>query len=149
MLTLLNRLAGLVAMVLIAVVVVLLTPFAAFAADEGTGGTVASNSAFLDSASWMLLAGVLTPLITSFVQQGRWTGTTRTIIGVVASVIVGIVTLLANGTLEETFNDGTVTGLSLLALVVVTSAAAYKTIWVPVGVAPALERVTSPKSLRQ
>lgn len=92
-----------------------------------------------DTASWALLAGFLTPLLTSVVQQPTWTSRTRTLVAVVASVIVGVVTLLANGS----FNDGPQTVLSIVALVVVTSATAYKTIYVPSGIAPAIENATS------
>lgn len=108
----------------------------AYAAD---GANATGNKALLDTASWALLAGVLTPLLTSLAQQPRWTGSTRTVVGVLISVVIGVVTLLANGSL----NDGAQTVLSVIALVVVTSAAAYKTIWQPMGVAPKIENATS------
>lgn len=112
----------------------------AYAAD----GSSETPKALLDTASWALLAGVVTPLITSVVQQPRWTARVRTLVGVAAAVVIGVLTLLANGAL----NDGPQTVLSMLALVVVTSAAAYKNLWVPVGVAPAIEHATSPGSDR-
>lgn len=107
----------------------------AFAADA----SASSYAVLTDTASWALLAGFLTPLLTSVVQQPTWTSRTRTIVATLASVVVGVITLLANGA----FNDGPQTVLSVLALVVVTSATAYKNLWVPSGVAPKIENATS------
>lgn len=115
--------------------IALLTTPPAYAAD----GSSETPKALLDTASWALLAGVLTPLVTSVVQQPQWTGRVRTLVAVIASAVIGVVTLFANGAL----NDGPQTVLSVVALVVVTSATAYKNLWVPAGVAPAIERATS------
>ena len=143
MLTSLIRLVRLVLAVLALAGGLLLTLFAAPAlAAEGIP-SAHETSVWTDSAQWLILAGVLTPLITSVVQQPKWTGTVRTIVGVVASVVIGVLTLLANGTLNDVLNDGASTWLSLLALVVGAAAAAYKTIWVPMGVAPKIENATS------
>ena len=92
-----------------------------------------------DTASWALLAGVLLPLLTSVVQQPKWTKRVRTIVAVVVSVVAAVVTLLANGS----FNDGPQTVLTIVALVVATSATMYKTVYVPLGIAPAIENATS------
>ena len=102
-----------------------------------TSGSAASVLG--DTVSWALLAGVFTPLLTSLAQQPRWTGAVRVVVGIVISVVVAVLTLLANGSL----NDGAQTVLSIVALVVVTSAASYKAIWQPSGVAPKLENATS------
>jgi peptidoglycan/LPS O-acetylase OafA/YrhL len=129
------RLAALGLMFLVGLLALTISP--ALAAEG-----VPSNATIAllgDTASWALLAGFLTPLLTSVVQQPTWTSRTRTLVAVVASVIVGVVTLLANGT----FSEGPQTVLSILALVVVTSATAYKTLYVPSGLAPALENATS------
>lgn len=115
-----------------------ISPAAAAALDGSS--SVAANAALLDTASWALLAGFLTPLLTSVVQQPQWSRTVRTVVGVLASVVTGVITLLANGA----FNDGPQTVLSILALVVVTSGASYRTLWGPVGVAPKIETATSP-----
>lgn len=95
-------------------------------------------SVFADSASWALILGVLTPLIVSVVQQPQWSDRTRAVVSVVASVLIGVVTVLANGGIESGQ-----TLLSVCALVFVASNTAYKTLWKPTGVSPAIERATS------
>lgn len=131
-----RTLLRLAALALAFIVALLLFTPPAFAAGDAGSSTAAVLG---DTASWALLAGFLTPLLTSVVQQPQWSSRVRTLVAVVASVIVGVVTLLANGS----FNDGAQTVLSIVALVVVTSATAYKTIYVPAGIAPAIERATS------
>lgn len=145
MLTSLIRLARSVLALLALAVTFLLTLLIApaLAADGTVGETVRETTVWTDSAQWLILAGVLTPLVTSIAQQPRWTGTVRTIVGMVAAVVVGVLTLLANGTLDNVLNSGASTWLSLLALVVGASAAAYKTIWQPIGLAPKIENATS------
>ena len=125
------------AKVLLAVVfaTLLMPTSAAFAADGGS-----TPSILADTASWALLAGVLTPLLTSLIQQPRWSPRARTVVAVVVSIAVGVMTLLASGA----FKDGAQTILSTIALVVVASAAAHKNIWQPAGVTPAIEKATSP-----
>lgn len=112
----------------------LLAPAPALAADGGAHGVLS------DTASWALLAGVLTPLLTSLVQQPKWSRRTRVIVSVIVSAAIGLLTLLANGSL----NDGPQTALSAVTLVIVAASASYKTIWEPMGVAPAIESATSP-----
>lgn len=131
-----HTLLRLMAMALLFVVALLTFTTAPSFAEEAASSTPAVLG---DTASWALLAGFLTPLLTSVVQQPTWTSRTRTLVAVVASVVAGVVTLLANGA----FNDGPQTVLSIIALVVVTSATAYKTLWVPSGIAPKIENATS------
>jgi hypothetical protein len=94
-----------------------------------------------DTVSWGALAGVFTPLLTSIVQRPTWSKPKRTIIGVIVSVVIGLFTCLADGTL-----DNAATLLATVTVVVVASAAAYKGLWQPSGVAPGLERATTPDS---
>jgi hypothetical protein len=94
---------------------------------------------FTDTASWALILGVLTPLVVAVVQQPRWGTRYRAVVAAVAAVIVGVVTVLANGTWQDA--SGT---LGIIALVLVASNTAYKTLWKPTGVAPLIEAKTSP-----
>lgn len=99
---------------------------------------------FADTASWALILGVLTPLLTAVVQQPRWSPRLRAIASAVVSVVVGVLTVLANGVDLSAWNgDKAQITLGVVALVLVASNTAYKTLWKPTGVAPAIERATS------
>lgn len=92
-----------------------------------------------DTASWALILGILTPLVVSVVQQPKWPEQLRAGVAAVAAVVVGVVTILANGGFSDTSGV-----LGILALVLVASNTAYKTLWKPLGVAPLIEAKTSP-----
>jgi hypothetical protein len=94
-----------------------------------------------DTVSWGALAGVFTPLLTSIVQRPNWTKQKRTVVGVLVSVVIGVLTCLADGSL-----DHAATVLMTLTAVVVASAATYKTLWQPSGIAGGIENATSPQS---
>lgn len=99
-----------------------------------------NNDVFTDSASWALILGVLSPLLISVVQQPRWSDSVRAFLTLVFSVVIGVVTVLANGGLED------VSGvLGIIALVLVAANTAYRNFWKPTGIAPGIEQATSPK----
>lgn len=100
-------------------------------------------SALFDTASWGLILGVLLPLLTSVVQQPTWSAPLRAVVGLVAAVIGGFVTCLANGTV----GDGQ-TLLSTIAVVLVAAQATYRGFYKPTGVAPGIEAATSPRAGR-
>lgn len=93
-------------------------------------------SPLADTASWALILGVITPILTAVVNQPRWSGTTRNIVAVLISGVVGVLTCLANGTI----GDGQ-TLLASLAAVAVAAAASYHLV-LP-KIAAAVERATS------
>jgi hypothetical protein len=97
------------------------------------------NPVILDTVSWGLIAGVLTPLLTSLAQQPKWSSRRRAVVGAAVSVLVGILTCLLNGDLG---NGQTV--LSTIAAVLVASMTTYKGLWKPTGVAGGIETATSP-----
>jgi hypothetical protein len=101
--------------------------------------TVTDVRWFTDTASWALILGVLTPLLVSVVQQPKWSQQVRAVVAAVAAIVVGLLTVLANGG----FNDASGV-LGIVALVLVASNTAYKTLWKPMGVAPMIEAKTSP-----
>lgn len=92
----------------------------------------------LDTVSWGLMLGVITPLLTAVAQQPRWSSRTRAIIGAIVSIAVGGVTCLAKGDIT---NGQTL--LSTIAVVLVAAQATYSQLWKPTGVAGALENATS------
>lgn len=90
----------------------------------------------------ILAVGLLLPLLTSIVQQPRWSKRTRTILSVAVSIVAGVVTYVtANGL--HLVPDQPSTIVVFIVGVILASATAYKTVWKPSGVSPAVERVTS------
>uniref|UniRef100_UPI003F491C80 hypothetical protein n=1 Tax=Nonomuraea sp. CA-251285 TaxID=3240002 RepID=UPI003F491C80 len=100
--------------------------------------TVAVDGVVADVETWALLLGVLSPLAIAVVQQPRWTGATRMVIGWLCALIVGAVTCLANGVLTEP-----ATALRVCVLTLVAAQAAYVG-WQKAGIVPKIERATSP-----
>jgi hypothetical protein len=92
-----------------------------------------------DSESWGLLLGFLAPLAIAIIQQPRWPAPIRWVVGWACAIIIGLVTCLANGTL-----DHAPTVLRTIVLVIAASQATY-TGWQK-AVAPAIETATSPRS---
>lgn len=122
-----------------------LTAIAQVVAQAALTAAVLAASVFdspvvLDTVSWGLIAGVLTPWLTSVVQQPRWTNRTRAWVGAGISLVVGVLTCLANGDLHV--QEGQ-TVLATIAAVVVAAQAAYSQLWKPTGVSPAIESATS------
>lgn len=93
----------------------------------------------LDTVSWGLILGVVTPWLTAIVQQPRWSNGLRAVVGAVISVLVGIGTCLANGDIHSGQ-----TVLATIAVVLVAAQATYSQLWKPTGVAGAIESATSP-----
>jgi ABC-type thiamin/hydroxymethylpyrimidine transport system permease subunit len=93
----------------------------------------------LDTVSWGLILGVLTPLVTAVAQRPRWSTRTRTLVGVGVSIVVGVLTCLANGDIRSGQ-----TVLSTIAVVLVAAQATYLGMWKPSLIAPKLESATSP-----
>lgn len=94
----------------------------------------------LDSVSWGLVLGVVMPILTSIVQQPKWSSRTRTIVAWVLSAVGGVVTCLANGS----FHEGQ-TLVATIAVVLVASQATYIG-WKKTGLTGSIESATSPGS---
>lgn len=94
-----------------------------------------------DTESWGLALGFVAPLAIAVIQQPRWTARQRWAVGWLCAIIIGVLTCLANGTLDQ--GD---TVLRTLIIVIVASQAAYAG-WKR-GPAPVIERATSPASAR-
>lgn len=90
----------------------------------------------------ILAVGALLPLLISVVQQPRWSDRTRTILAVVIAALAGLVTYVTEHGLD--FHDQTALVTTVVG-VILASATAYKTLWKPVGLAPAIEKFTTIK----
>lgn len=87
---------------------------------------------------WNLIVGFVVPNLIAVVQQPKWNQTARAWFTIVACVIFGAGTAYFN----EQFNFGDIVG-SILTMGV-AAITFYKGFWKPTGVAPAIERATSP-----
>lgn len=88
----------------------------------------------------ILAVGGLLPILTSVVNQPQWSTRTRTIMSVLVSVLAGLVAYVA----EFGFVLDSPSGIVATVVgVILASATAYKTLWKPIGVAPAIEVATS------
>lgn len=92
-----------------------------------------------DTVSWGVFAGVFTPILVSIAQRKTWSGPSRTLVGVGISIVIGILTCLADGTFTHTK-----TLLATVAAVTLVSVTTYHGLWKPSGVAPAIEKATTP-----
>lgn len=89
----------------------------------------------------ILSVGGLLPLLTSVVEQPQWSARTRTVMSVIVSIIAGIVTYVSAEGLHFESPSAIV---ATVVGVIITSAAAYKTLWKPTGATQAIEDATSP-----
>jgi hypothetical protein len=92
-----------------------------------------------DTVSWGIFAGVFTPILTSIAQRKTWSGPKRTFVGLGISVVIAVLTCLADGTF-----DHTKTLLATVAAVTLVSVTTYHGLWKPSGVAPKIESATTP-----
>lgn len=107
--------------------------------------TDARPSLLADTATIGLIVGVFAPLLTSVVQQPRWSQRTRAVIGALVSVLLGIGVCAVNGVFSDpsAFATGQ-TLLATVAAVLVASQSAYRGMWKQTGISPAIEVATSP-----
>ena len=92
----------------------------------------------------ILAVGSLLPLLTSVIQQPRWSDKTRTAMAVGVSVLAGLVTYVTQFGLNV---DSPSAIVIVVVGVVLAASTAYKTIWKPAGVAPAIEAKTSARAI--
>lgn len=87
-----------------------------------------------------LILAMFTPLATAVVQQPTWSSRARSVVGAIASLIIGFLTVAASGDL----GDAT-TLLTTLGVVLTAAEAAYQKVWQPTGVTQLIEFATSPR----
>lgn len=94
-----------------------------------------------DAQLWALILGFLaTPQAVAVINQPTWSRPARAAVMTAVSLLVGFGTA---------YFTGQFTGRSVLSCVLITAVAAvaaYKGLFKPIGLAPALERATSPKT---
>ncbi len=102
-------------------------------------------SSTLDTIATGSAVGGLLPLLTAVVQRPEWSVRAKKIVAFVTALVGGVITVASVGGLDQ-FRHGLPT-LATLAAVVATSQSTYDLIWKPTSIAPAIEAVTSPKSV--
>lgn len=91
---------------------------------------------------WALLVGFVAPPGISVLQQPHWSARTRALLTLAFCMLAGTGTAYWGGHL-----DGRNVLASIL-VVLVTATTTYRNLWHPVGISPAIELATSPKSGR-
>lgn len=96
-----------------------------------------------DLQMWELIVGFLSAtLVLPMIQQPQWTTRTRAAVTFVYAVVVGLVTAYLTGAFAGVHDFRT--GVSSVLLMLVTAIASYRGFAKPTGLAPAIERATSP-----
>jgi len=99
--------------------------------------TLSTLSALGPVALWLMAVGFFSPLVIAVIQQAAWSPRRKSVVAFVFYLIVAAVTAWLNGIFSAV-------GLVTAVLVVfVVAANAYKALWKPTGVAPAIEAATS------
>jgi hypothetical protein len=93
----------------------------------------------LDNAGlWALAVGFISPPVIALIQQRTWSARVKALVAFGFALAVAAVTAYFNGLF-------TVADIGRLGLLVFLSAvASYQGLWKPTGVAPAIEKATSP-----
>ncbi|WNN95980.1 membrane protein [Arthrobacter phage Hirko] len=100
--------------------------------------TVTALAALGPVALWLMAVGFFSPLVIAVIQQSRWSARRQSVVAFLFYVVVAAVTAWLNGIF-------TTVGIVTAVLVVfVIASTAYKALWKPAGVAPAIESATSP-----
>lgn len=96
-----------------------------------------------DLQMWELIVGFLSAtLVLPLIQQPHWTARTRASVTFVYAIVVGLVTAYLTGAFAGVHDFRT--GVSAVLLMLITAIASYRGFAKPTGIAPAIERATSP-----
>jgi hypothetical protein len=96
---------------------------------------------------WELIVGFLSAtFVLPIIQQPRWSAGLRAMVTFVYCIVVGLITAYLVGVFSslDDFRDG----VSAVLLMLVTAIASYKGFAQPTGIAPSIERATSPSTPR-
>lgn len=91
---------------------------------------------------WSAALAVVLPLAIAVVNQPRWSSAVKGLLMLLVAAGDGLGTAYFN----DSFHGRTVVSCVLLAVIVIGTT--YRTLWKPSGIAPAIERVTSPGAPR-
>lgn len=96
-----------------------------------------------DLQAWELVVGFLSAtFVLPVIQQPRWTAGTRSIVTSGYAIVVGLGTAYLTGAFAGVHDLRT--GVSAVLLLLVTAVASYNGFAKPTGIAPRIERATSP-----
>lgn len=87
-------------------------------------------------ALWLLAVGFFSPLVIAVIQQSRWSVRRQSIVAFAFYVVVAAVTAWLQG-IFNTFGI-----IAAFLAIFVTAATAYRNLWKPTGIAPAIEAAT-------
>ncbi|QDK01909.1 membrane protein [Arthrobacter phage Vibaki] len=98
--------------------------------------TINALAALGPVALWLMAVGFFSPPVIAVIQQSRWSARRQSIVAFLFYLVVAAVTAWLNGIFTAV---GLVTAV---LLVFVIASTAYKNLWKPTGVAPAIEAAT-------
>ncbi|MCX4976427.1 hypothetical protein [Streptomyces sp. NBC_00620] len=101
----------------------------------------------LDSLTTGAQVGAVLPLLTAVVQRPAWSAKAKKIVAVVAAVVAGVLTVAADGGLDQ-LQHGSLTAATILG-VLAASQTSYDLVWKPSTLAPVIEALTTKKSPQQ
>ncbi|CAM5388854.1 MULTISPECIES: hypothetical protein [Streptomyces] len=87
---------------------------------------------------WALIVGFASPMLISVINRPEWSQAARTLVQVVVSVLVGLGSALFAG---DFAGKDVVTSILVAAVAAIS---AYKGVFKPAGIAPKVEKATSP-----
>ena len=87
----------------------------------------------------VMLVGVLTPAIVALVNHPMWSSQTKRIIAYVGAAVLGVLTVVGNGVLND-MEFNVANAITVILAVVGASQAAYGLIWKPTGASDAIEQ---------
>lgn len=88
-----------------------------------------------------LVTGSLLPLLVAVVQRPHFPRPARVLVMLASSLVAGGVVSWANGELDSAADTA-----GAVLVVLIAAASTYSNVWRPAGIAPAVERATSPSS---
>jgi hypothetical protein len=96
----------------------------------------------LDSAAaWPVLVGFVTPLLLALINRPGWSPQRKRIIAVVASAVLGVITVLVTGAVDVGHLElGDVLGF--FVLVIGASQTSYAVLWKPTGIEEKVDELT-------
>lgn len=91
---------------------------------------------------WSLLVGSGLPPLIAILQQPRWSTPVKAVVTLLVCLLVGTVNVVLNDVALDFGNWRAI--LTSILILLVAAYSTYQSFWKPTGIAPAIERGTSP-----
>jgi Na+/H+-translocating membrane pyrophosphatase len=91
------------------------------------------------------IAGVIAPALIAVINQPRWQSQTKRIIAYAGAAVIGLLTVIGNGAMND-LEVNLPNAITVIMAVVGASQIAYGLLWKPSGMSDMIEEATSPKT---